>query len=104
MRFYELVFDVRFAEVVTVHGSRMAHFPFHEGRDGASGALAQGDVYVPTKHGAIVYFAVSDIDPILERAVEHGGEVLFAKTPVDAVQFVAEIGDSEGNRIALLSS
>ncbi|QQP98422.1 VOC family protein [Lysobacter enzymogenes] len=104
MRFYALVFDVRFGDVVTVHGSRMAHFPFQEGSDGASGALAQGEVYVPTKNGAIVYFSVADIEPVLEKAVIQGGKVLFPKTPVDAVQFVAEIEDSEGNRIAILSA
>lgn len=104
MRFYTLVFEVRFGEVVMVHGNRMAHFPFQEGSDGASGALAQGEVYVPTKNGAIVYFSVAEIEPVLERAVNHGGKVLFPKTPVDVVQFVAEIEDSEGNRIAILSS
>lgn len=104
MRFYTLVFDVRFGEVIALHGSKMAHFPFQEGSDGASGALAQGEVYVPTENGAIVYFSVADIDRVLERAVNHGGKVLFPKTPVDATQFVAEIRDSEGNRIAMLSA
>ncbi len=46
MRFYASVFGVAFGKVATLHGSRMAHFPFEEGRDGASGALAEGDVYV----------------------------------------------------------
>lgn len=65
MRFYASVFGVAFGEVATLHGSRMAHFPFEEGRDGASGALAEGDVYVPTLHGAIIYLNVADLMPSL---------------------------------------
>lgn len=68
MRFYASVFGVAFGEVATLHGSRMAHFPFEEGRDGASGALAEGDVYVPTLHGAIIYLNVADLDAVIARA------------------------------------
>lgn len=101
MRFYSAVFDVNFAEVVTIHDNRMAYFPFEEGKDGASGALAEGETYVPTQDGAIVYLGVEDIDDVLERAVRHGSEILFPKTPVNEDIFVAEISDSEGNRIAV---
>lgn len=31
MRFYSLVFGVPFGELVTLHGSRMAHLPFEAG-------------------------------------------------------------------------
>lgn len=103
MRFYGAVFGVSFAEIVTLHGSRMAHFPFEEGREGASVALAEGDVYVPTLNGAVVYFTVDDIDAALARAEEAGSEVLFPKSAVGGDAFVAEIRDSEGNRIALQS-
>ena len=103
MRFYGRVFDLDFGEIVTIHENRMAYFPFEEGRDGASGALARGEVYVPTREGAIVYFRVPDIDRTIARAVAEGGALLFAKTPVGENLFVAEITDSEGNRIALQS-
>jgi predicted enzyme related to lactoylglutathione lyase len=103
MRFYRTVFDIEFGDVVEIHESRMAYFPFQEGKDGASGALAQGDVYVPTRHGAIVYLSIENIDDVLVKAVACGGEVLFPKTPVNEEIFVAEIADSEGNRIAVQS-
>lgn len=103
MIFYHAVFGVAFGDVVTIHGSRMAYFPFEEGKDGASGALAQGNIYVPSKDGSVVYFNVEDIDDVLARAVAQGSEILFAKTPVNDTGFVAEIADSEGNRIALQS-
>ncbi|CDN93752.1 VOC family protein [Agrobacterium tumefaciens] len=104
MRFYTAVFDVNFEEIVTIHDNRMAYFPFEEGKDGASGALAEGETYVPTKDGAIIYLGVQNIDDVLARAVQHGSEILFPKTPANENLFVAEIADSEGNRIAIQSA
>lgn len=104
MRFYSAVFGISFGEIVTIHDNRMAFFPFEEGKDGASGALAQGEVYVPSRSGAIVYFSVADLDDALARAVGLGSEILFPKTAVTGNSFVAEIADSEGNRIAIQSA
>jgi predicted enzyme related to lactoylglutathione lyase len=101
MAFYAAVFAIDFGPVANVHGNRMAFFPFAEGQDGASGALCEGEVYVPTRDGAIVYFAVEDIDATISRAVALGSELLFPKTEAMAGMFVAEISDSEGNRLAL---
>ncbi|MEN2748260.1 VOC family protein [Sphingomonas sp. T9W2] len=100
-RFYEAVFGWRFDPPTIVHGHPMAYLPHAEGTEGASLALAQGDVYVPSNSGAIVYFRVTDIDVTLQRATALGSEILFPKTAIDPEGFVAEIADSEGNRIAL---
>ncbi|OYQ34910.1 glyoxalase [Niveispirillum lacus] len=101
MRFYHAVFGVNFGEIVTIHGNQMAFFPFAADQNGASGALAQGNVYVPTRDGAIIYIGVSDIDEVLAKAVALGSEVLFPKTLAGENIYVAEIADSEGNRIAI---
>ena len=101
MKFYGAVFGVEFGSVVELHGHRMAHFPFDSGKEGASCALAEGDVYVPTVDGNIVYLSVVDIDRALETAVKMGGAILFDKTEIDGGMEVAEVQDSEGNRIAL---
>ncbi len=85
----------------TIDGYDMAMFPATEGAAGASGALVKGDVYVPGKTGAIVYFRVADIDAVLKRARARGAKILYDKKDVGAFGFVAEIEDSEGNRIAL---
>ncbi len=100
IRFYEAVFgfELRREEV---DGYDMAFFPRVEGAAGASGALAKGDVYVPSKTGPIIYFDVPDIDPVLRRAVTQGGKVLYPRKHVGDAGYVAEIQDSEGNRIAL---
>lgn len=98
--FYEAVFGYRLTRE-TVDGYEMAFFPRADGRAGASGALAKGDVYRPSHDGAILYFDVPDIDAVLARAAARGARVLYAKKDIGAAGFVAEIEDSEGNRIAL---
>lgn len=99
MSFYGDVFGVGFADPIDLHESRMA---FAEtASEGASWALCQGEVYVPTRNGAILYFTVDDLDAVLSRAETLGSEILFPKTALSDGSHVAEIGDSEGNRIAL---
>ena len=100
VRFYEAVFLVKL-ERRKVDGYDMAFFPRADGRPGASGALAKGDVYKPTKDGAILYFDVPDLDAVIARAEALGGAVLYPKKDIGEAGFVAEIADSEGNRIAL---
>jgi predicted enzyme related to lactoylglutathione lyase len=100
VRFYEAVFETHLTRQ-DVDGYTMAFFPRADGKPGASGALAKGDVYVPSKSGAILYFDVPQIDPVLTRAQTAGGKVLYPKKDIGEAGFVAEIEDSEGNRIAL---
>ncbi len=99
--FYERVFGVSL-ERTTIDGYRMALFPTSDGESGASGALAEGDVYRPTRDGVILYFTVGSIDDCVARALEAGGHELYPKKQVDDGMAVGEIGDSEGNRIGLV--
>ncbi len=97
--FYTVVFGTDF-ERQTIDGYEMALFPAHEGA-GATAALAKGDVYRPSKEGAIVYFRVGDIRATVARAEAAGGSVLYPVKDVGEFGLVGEIADSEGNRIAL---
>jgi hypothetical protein len=101
--FYARLFDLSFGEVESIHDSRMVFFPFEEGEEGASVALAAGPIYKPSLEGAVVYFRVPDIDAALHMAVSLGSEILFPKTLQGESGYVAEVSDSEGNRLALLS-
>ena len=101
MGFYAALFGIDFGEPESIHGNRMTFFPFEAGKDGASGALCEGEIYIPTRDGAVVYFSVEDIDSALATAQSLGSEILFPKTGLESGAFVAEIADSEGNRIAL---
>lgn len=98
--FYERVFDVKF-ERQNVDGYDMALFPRADDKPGATGALAKGDVYQPSHAGPVLYFDVDDIDAALIRATSAGATVLYPKKDIGEGGFVAEIEDSEGNRIAL---
>lgn len=97
--FYSAVFGVDLERRV-VDGYDMALFPADDG-PGATAALAKGDVYRPSKDGAIVYFGVADIGATVARAQAAGGRVLYPVKDIGEFGFVAEIEDSEGNRIAL---
>ena len=99
VRFYEVVFGTDFERQV-IDGYEMALFPASDGA-GATAALAKGDVYRPSKEGAIVYFRVGDIRATVARAEAAGGAVLYPVKDVGEFGLVGEIEDSEGNRIAL---
>jgi len=98
--FYEDVFGYQLTRE-EVDGYAMAFFPRAADRPGASGALAQGDVYRPSHDGPVIYFEVPNIDAVLARATARGSKVLYPKKDIGAAGLVAEIEDGEGNRIAL---
>jgi uncharacterized protein len=100
MSFYSAVFGFEFERGV-VDGIEMAWFPSDPDVPGVGGSLAKGDSNVPGKQGARVYFRTADIDGTLARAVASGGRVLYPKTSVGEIGWVAEFEDSEGNCIAL---
>lgn len=98
--FYSQVFETTLTRD-EVDGYQMAFFQSSEDSFGAAGALVVGDVNVPSKNGCFLYFGVEDIDRTVARALEHGGSMLYPKKSNGALGSVAEIQDSEGNRIAL---
>lgn len=98
--FYEHVFGLKLRRQ-QVDGYDMAFFPGNSISPGASGALASGEVYRPSKEGTVVYFDVPDIDAVLARAKARGASVLYPKKDIGEAGFVAEFEDTEGNRIAL---
>ncbi|WP_448658534.1 VOC family protein [Sphingomonas sp. CJ99] len=98
--FYTRVLGTDF-ERATIDGYPMALFPAANGAAGASGALVKGEVYVPGKAGPILYFSVDDLDATLARATAAGAAILYPPKDLGELGRVAEIEDSEGNRIAL---
>ena len=98
--FYCKVFETTLT-LEEIDGYQMAMFPVDDEGFGASGALVQGDVYVPSIEGCFLYFGVKNIDEIVKRALANGGSEMYAKKSNRELGWVAEIGDTEGNRIAL---
>ena len=102
IQFYQTVFNFEFSKEI-IDNNEMALFPFAEENSGITGALAKGEIYIPTKDGVLIYFKTSNIDETLKLATECGGQILYPKTD-NGIGFVAEIEDTEGNRIALFQS
>jgi predicted enzyme related to lactoylglutathione lyase len=100
MDFYSRVFETTLSRE-EIDGYQMAMFPVEDDGFGASGALVQGDVYIPSIEGCFLYFGVTNIDETIERAIASGGSVMYPKKSNGELGWVAEIGDTEGNRIAL---
>ncbi len=98
--FYTKVFETTLTQDA-VDGYQMAFFETSDESFGASGALVVGDVYIPSHQGCFLYFGVESIDETVARALEHGGSVLYPKKSNGELGSVAEIQDTEGNRIAL---
>jgi predicted enzyme related to lactoylglutathione lyase len=84
-----------------VDGHPAAYLPAPDG-EGAAGALMHGDSYVPSLDGTRIYLGVDDVVAAIARAVAAGGTLLYPATAVGDL-VVAEVGDSERNRIALSS-
>ena len=101
IQFYQTIFGFTF-ETELMDGNEMAYFPFFEEQSGITGALVKGEIYIPTINGALIYFAVEEMEEILNRAVQQGATVLYPPSVNDQYGFIiAELADSEGNRIGL---
>jgi predicted enzyme related to lactoylglutathione lyase len=100
--FYEYVMDCKLS-LQEIKMMKMATFPVLNDTKGSSGSLVQAKGYEPHHSGTVVYFSVVDIDIVLQRVQEKGGNVLIPKTSIGEYGFIAHFEDSEGNQIVLHS-
>lgn len=98
VRFYETIFATPLR-----HDSawpNMAIFPCE--RPGITGAITYGEGRRPSSDGVAVYLNCEGrIDEVLGRVESAGGDVVEPKSHIPGVGWVAQIHDSEGNRIGL---
>ena len=103
-RFYEAILQVAMPE--TPGPMKMAMFPADWRQGEIGGAIVEGEGYVPSDAGALVFLnGGEDLSRILDRVQAAGGKVLMPKTaiPMEGSGFIAMFLDSEGNRIGLHS-
>jgi predicted enzyme related to lactoylglutathione lyase len=81
----------------------MAWFPMENEAPGATGSLVQGERYMPSRSGILIYFSVEDISGVLEKAGKSGGKILNPKMGIGEYGFIGHFMDSEGNCIGLHS-
>jgi predicted enzyme related to lactoylglutathione lyase len=97
--FYETVLGQPLGKVTAAGNRRFAMF---SAEDGVTGAVVQGDGYVPSDRGALVFLHDGDeLDPAVRRVEAGGGRVELARFDMGDWGVAAFITDSEGNRVAL---
>lgn len=101
--FYSSVFGSVFIDD-EMPGMKTAMFEAETGA--VSGMLVEGEGYVPSATGTVVYFdGGKDLAEVLKRAEALGSEVVCPKTAIKDGEegYFAQLIDSEGNRIGLYS-
>jgi uncharacterized protein len=98
VHFYEAVFGIQLRRELAWPG--MAIFPYEE--PGISGCVVEGKDVKPSGNGVVVYLNCDGkLDAVLGRLADAGGVVIKNKNHLPGVGWVAEIYDSEGNRVGL---
>ncbi|MBL8300815.1 MAG: VOC family protein [Rhodanobacteraceae bacterium] len=101
--FYERILDVALKRE-PMGETELAVFPYG-GRPHVSGALIHHAELSPAIQGSVVYLSVDDLQPVLQRVQEHGGDMLVPRTALpDDMGYYAQFRDSEGNRVGLWSA
>jgi uncharacterized protein len=98
VHFYEAVFGIQLRRELEWPG--MAIFPYEA--PGISGCVFEGKDIRPATNGVVVYLNCDEkLDLVLARLTSAGGAVLENKRHLPGVGWVAQMRDSEGNRIGL---
>jgi len=98
-KFYESVLKISLTEM-EFDGFKTLTFPF-DGNN-VSGALVENQSGEPNK-SAILYFNASErLSPALERVKENNGKIVMDPMQIKS-GFIAQVLDSEGNKIALFA-
>lgn len=104
-KFYEEVFGIQM-QPADMMGMKMAFFPGEENNGKVSGGLVQSDMHKPSQDGAVIYLnANPDMQPVLDKINNAGGQVLMPKTPIgENMGYMAFFQDTEGNKMGLHSN
>ena len=97
----------------TILGAEITEMPFPDGKygifpsdmqSGVGGGLVQGEGFVPSDKGTIVYLnGGEDLSTGLNKVEAAGGKIIFHKTSIGGNGFMAHFIDTEGNRVAFHS-
>ena len=80
----------------------MYGFPWTETDLG--GAVVQGEGYVPSKDGVVIYLNAGDsLSAVVNRVSGAGGQVIQEKIPIGENGFISYVLDTEGNKVGFHS-
>jgi predicted enzyme related to lactoylglutathione lyase len=72
--------------------------------NGVGGGLVQGEGYIPSDKGSLIYLnGGEDLSVPLSRVEKAGGKITMPKTAIGPNGFMAQFFDTEGNKVALHS-
>ncbi|MFZ1787313.1 MAG: VOC family protein [Saprospiraceae bacterium] len=100
--FYQSILGLTIEEV-DMEGTQMGILPSDLGT--VNVVLAKGSDYKPTTDGAVLYLnAGDDLQPMLDKVAQSGGEVILPKTEISPeMGYFALFMDTEGNKLGLHS-
>lgn len=103
-KFYSELYDYEMP-TQEVAGYMMGFLP-SDMEKGVGGAIVEGQDYVPSTTGTLVYLnGGEDLDTVLARVEKAGGRVLVPKSPISPEYgFFALFTDTEGNKLGLHSA
>ena len=101
--YYEGIFAMKMVDLGEMMDMKMVGFPIDMMSGKVGGALAKSEYHQPSESGVLVYLnANPDIQTVIDRIEEFGGEVLMPKTLINQqIGYMAFFKDTEGNRIGL---
>ncbi len=98
IRFYETILGIAMRH--EAEWPNLAIFPYE--RPGVSGAIANRNGFRPSFDGVVIYLNCDGkFDAALSRVESAGGSIVEQKTFLPGVGWIAQIRDTEGNRIGL---
>ena len=102
-KFYETILAVEIMEMPFPNG-KYGVLPADMMNGGVGGGLAQGEGFIPSDKGTIVYLnGGEDLTVSLNKVEQAGGKIIMPKTSIGQNGFMAHFIDTEGNRVALHS-
>ncbi len=102
VKFYEIVLNCKLS-VKESQTEKMAFFTEESGK--CPGAISFATGFKPSKDGVLISLLVVNIEEIISRIEENGGNITTPKTKVEAegTGYFAVFIDSEGNKLGLYS-
>ena len=102
-KFYNTMLGIKIAEM-PMPGGKYGMFPYDNDNNGVGGGLVQMQGATPSANGVTIYLnGGDDLSIPLGRVEAAGGKILMPKTDIGENGYMAQLLDTEGNRVALHS-
>lgn len=101
--FYNVMLDTEIKDT-PMEGVKYGMFTYDEDNNAVGGGIIEMTGYTPSQNGVLVYLnGGDDLSLPLSRVEKAGGTVVMPKTDIGENGYMAQVLDTEGNKIALHS-